>query len=109
MYRVHCLLPRSDAERLSDVLSGMDPSPASAVSVEEASKISWSLDAFCIADDQANEAAAIIEREAPMHHSNVMLLDPKTGAPTRVRHKLDADGTKERVAAKSGDALPGSR
>ena len=44
-----------------------------------------------------------------MHHSNVMLLDPKTGAPTRVRHKLDADGTKERVAAKSGDALPGSR
>jgi large subunit ribosomal protein L24 len=55
------------------------------------------------------EESGIIEREAPMHHSNVMLLDPKTGAPTRVRHKLDADGTKERVAAKSGDALPGSR
>ena len=55
------------------------------------------------------EESGIIEREAPLHHSNVMLLDPKTGAPTRVRHKLDADGTKERVAAKSGDALPTSR
>ena len=77
MYRVHCLLPRSDAERLSDVLSGMDPSPASAVSVEEASKISWSLDAFCIAEDQANEAAAIIEREAPGARASVEKLDDK--------------------------------
>ncbi len=77
MYRVHCLLPRSDAERLSDVLSGMDPSPAAAVSVEEASKISWSLDAFCIAEDQANEAAAIMEREAPGTRASVERLDDK--------------------------------
>ena len=33
MYRVHCLLPRAEAERLSDILTDMDPSPASAVSV----------------------------------------------------------------------------
>ncbi len=55
------------------------------------------------------EQSGIIEREAPVHHSNLMLLDPKSGEPTRVRHKMDADGTKERVAAKSGDSLPSPR
>ncbi len=48
MFRVHCLLPRPDAERLSDIIAEMDPSPASAVSVEEASRVAWSLDAFCV-------------------------------------------------------------
>jgi large subunit ribosomal protein L24 len=43
---------------------------------------------------------------APVHLSNLMLLDPKTGAPTRVRARVDADGTKERVSAKSGDSIP---
>src|ERR687885_636009 len=46
---------------------------------------------------------------APIAASNVMLLDPKTGAPTRVRHRVDTDGTKERVSVKSGDAIPHSR
>jgi large subunit ribosomal protein L24 len=55
------------------------------------------------------EESGIIEREAPMHHSNVMLIDPKSGAPTRVRYRQDADGTKERIAAKSGDSLPTTR
>ncbi len=55
------------------------------------------------------EESGIIEREAPVHHSNVMLIDPKSGTPTRVRYQLDADGTKERIAAKSGDALPTTR
>jgi len=55
------------------------------------------------------EESGIIEREAPIHHSNVMLIDPKSGEPTRVRARLDADGTKERIAAKSGAALPASR
>lgn len=77
MYRVHCLLPRADAERLSDLLAAMDPSPASAVSVEEASKISWSLDAFCIEEDLANEAAAVIEREVPGARAAVEKLDDK--------------------------------
>jgi large subunit ribosomal protein L24 len=55
------------------------------------------------------EESGIIEREAPMHHSNVMLLDPKSGVPTRVRYRKDTDGTKERMSAKSGDALPMTR
>lgn len=77
MYRVHCLLPRPEAERLSDLLAGMDPTPVSAVSVEEASKISWSLDAFCLDEGLAKEAAAIIEREAPSVRATVQKLDDK--------------------------------
>lgn len=77
MYRVHCLLPRADAERLSDVLAEMDPSPASAVSVEEASRVAWSLDAFCIDEDLAKEAAAIIEKEAPGISVSVQKLEDK--------------------------------
>lgn len=77
MHRVHCLLPRADAERLSDILAGLDPSPASAVSVEEVSKSSWSLDAFCLDEDLARQAAEIIEREAPLARAAVQQLDDK--------------------------------
>ena len=38
-----------------------------------------------------------------------MLLDPKSGAPTRTRRKIDDDGTKERISVKSGDAIPVTR
>jgi large subunit ribosomal protein L24 len=58
---------------------------------------------------RAEEQSAIIEMPAPIHHSNLMLLDPKSGAPTRVRRRIDADGTKERISAKSGDAIPRNR
>lgn len=57
----------------------------------------------------AEEQSAIIEMPAPVHHSNLMLLDPKSGAPTRIRRRIDADGTKERISAKSGDAIPRNR
>jgi large subunit ribosomal protein L24 len=55
------------------------------------------------------EQSGIIEREAPVHHSNVMLIDPKSGSPTRVRRRRDTDGTTERISAKSGDAIPVTR
>ena len=58
---------------------------------------------------RAEEQSGIIEMPAPLAASNVMLLDPKSGAPTRVRARIDADGTKERVSAKSGDPIPHSR
>jgi large subunit ribosomal protein L24 len=48
----------------------------------------------------------IIEFPAPIHHSKAMLLDPKTGVPTRVRRRKDADGTVERIAVKSGQPIP---
>ena len=58
---------------------------------------------------RAEEQSGIIEMPAPIHHSNVMLLDPKSGKPTRVKARIDEDGTKERLAVKSGDAIPHTR
>ena len=55
------------------------------------------------------EQSGIIEMPAPIAASNVMLLDPKTGAPTRTRRRIDADGTKERVSAKSGEPIAATR
>jgi len=55
---------------------------------------------------EANPEGGIISFEAPISASKVMLLDPKTGEPTRVRKQIAADGTKERVAVKSGQAIP---
>jgi large subunit ribosomal protein L24 len=48
----------------------------------------------------------IITFEAPVHASNVMLIDPSTGEPTRVRIQKNPDGTKDRVAVKSGRSVP---
>jgi large subunit ribosomal protein L24 len=53
-----------------------------------------------------DEQSGIVDFPAPIHASNVMLLDPKSGVPTRVRRQIDEDGTKERIAVKSGDAIP---
>ena len=47
----------------------------------------------------------IIEREAPLHLSNVMLLDPRNDKPTRVGVRLLADGKKTRIARKSGEII----
>jgi large subunit ribosomal protein L24 len=58
---------------------------------------------------RAEEQSGIIEKPAPIHASNVMLLDPKSGDPTRIRRRIDEDGTKERISVKSGDAVPRSR
>jgi large subunit ribosomal protein L24 len=58
---------------------------------------------------RAEEQSGIIEMPAPIHHSNVMLLDPKSGRPTRVKARIDEDGTKERLAVKSGQAIPRTR
>jgi large subunit ribosomal protein L24 len=51
------------------------------------------------------EQSGIIEMPAPVNASNVMLLDAKTGAPTRTRARIDTDGTKERVGVKTGEPI----
>jgi large subunit ribosomal protein L24 len=51
----------------------------------------------------------IVEFAAPIHHSKAMLVDPKSGEPTRVRRRRDADGTVERIAVKSDQPIPRSR
>src|SRR4051812_6255802 len=53
-----------------------------------------------------DEQSGIVDFPAPIHASNVMLLDPKTGAATRTRRQIDEDGTKERIAVKSGESIP---
>jgi large subunit ribosomal protein L24 len=58
---------------------------------------------------RAEEQSGIIEMPAPIHHSNVMLLDPTSGKPSRVKARIDEDGTKERLAVKSGEAIPRTR
>ncbi len=57
----------------------------------------------------ANEEGGIIKFPAPIDVSNVMLLDPKSSEPTRVRRKKDEDGTVERLSVKSGQPIPRSR
>jgi len=52
-------------------------------------------------------AGGIVEKEASLHVSNVMLVDPKTGKGTRVGYKTLADGKKVRVARKSGEVING--
>lgn len=46
-----------------------------------------------------------IQKEMPIHVSNVLPVDPKTNQPTRVGFRINADGSKERVATKSGESL----
>jgi large subunit ribosomal protein L24 len=50
--------------------------------------------------------AGIIEMEAPLHVSNVMLIEPGTDEPTRVGIRKNADGKNERFAKKSGKTIP---
>lgn len=56
-----------------------------------------------------SEESGIIELPAPIAASKVMLLDPKSGNPTRVRRRLDKDGTVERIAVRSGQPIPRTR
>ena len=54
---------------------------------------------------QQNLEGGIVSFEAPIAASNVMLIDPATGNPTRVRVQLNPDGSKDRMAVKSGRVL----
>ncbi|WP_414050780.1 50S ribosomal protein L24 [Macrococcus animalis] len=53
---------------------------------------------------QMNPEGGIVEFEAAIHVSNVMLIDPKTNKPTRVGTKIE-EGKKVRVAKKSGEII----
>lgn len=48
----------------------------------------------------------IVEVEAPLHISNVMLVDPETGEPTRVGIRRNADGKNERYSKKTNNTIP---
>jgi large subunit ribosomal protein L24 len=52
------------------------------------------------------QEAGIVDKEAPIHLSNLALADPKDGKPTRVGFKIDGD-KKVRVAKRSGETIDG--
>jgi large subunit ribosomal protein L24 len=55
---------------------------------------------------QQDPDGGIITFEAPIHISNVMLIDPASDTPSRVRIQVEEDGTKERIAVKTGNPVP---
>lgn len=54
-----------------------------------------------------NNAGGIIEKELPIHLSNIGIEDPKDGKPTRIGIKILADGSKARIAKRSGEMIDG--
>jgi hypothetical protein len=54
---------------------------------------------------QRNVKGGIASKEAPVHASNLMLIDPEGSLPTRVGYRVEEDGTKTRIARRSGAAL----
>jgi large subunit ribosomal protein L24 len=57
------------------------------------------------ADPRKGTGPQILEKEAYISISNVQLIDPQTGKGTRVKYKVADDGSKSRVAAKTGNTL----
>jgi large subunit ribosomal protein L24 len=53
----------------------------------------------------AGQQGGIIEKEAPIHLSNLALQDPKDGKPTRVGYRILEDGRKVRFAKRSGEVI----
>jgi large subunit ribosomal protein L24 len=57
------------------------------------------------ANPQNNRGGGIIDREAYINISNVQLIDPQTGKPTRIKYEVGEDGKKTRIATGSGHTL----
>lgn len=55
---------------------------------------------------EENPEGGIMEYEEPIHASNVMLIDPTTDEPSRVRMEVEDDGTKERISVRGGNPIP---
>jgi large subunit ribosomal protein L24 len=56
-----------------------------------------------------NMQGGIVERELPIPLCKLALIDPKTDKPTRVRSRIQGDGSKVRVAARSGEVIEKTR
>ena len=52
-----------------------------------------------------NGTREIIEQEAPIHASNVMIIDPKTKKPTKIKKVIDEKGKKIRISKKSNEKI----
>ena len=52
-----------------------------------------------------NESGGIVEMPASIHISNLSLVDPKSGEPTRINYDVDNNGVKVRIKKKSGNVI----
>ena len=52
-----------------------------------------------------NGTSKIVEVERPIHKSNVMIIDPKTKKPTKIKMDFDKDGKKIRISKKSNEKI----
>lgn len=52
-----------------------------------------------------NGTGEIIEQEAPIHASNIMIIDPKTKKPTKIKKVIDEKGKKIRISKKSNEKI----
>ena len=55
--------------------------------------------------NQQNRSGQIVEKAMPIHVSNVQILDPKGGKPTRIRITRGEGGARQRITTKSGTQL----
>jgi large subunit ribosomal protein L24 len=55
---------------------------------------------------ESDPDGGIISFNAPIHISNVMLVDPASDEASRIRTRVEEDGTKERISVKSGNPIP---
>jgi large subunit ribosomal protein L24 len=55
---------------------------------------------------RGGKVGGVIEKEGPIHISNVMVVDPRDNKPTRVRIARTEEGRRERVSVLSGQKLP---
>jgi large subunit ribosomal protein L24 len=51
------------------------------------------------------QSGGLVTQEAPIHVSNVMIVDPKDGRPTRIGYRINDDGTKVRISRRTGAEL----
>jgi large subunit ribosomal protein L24 len=58
-----------------------------------------------VKDTKKANATGIIEKEGPIHVSNVMIVDPRDNKPTRIRIERDAGGNRRRIAKRTGNEL----
>ena len=59
-----------------------------------------------VEDEEMQRRKKVVQKEFPIHVSNVALIDPESGQPTKIKYGFLEDGQRVRVAKKSGSVIP---
>lgn len=92
------------------VISGVERSKEGRVLEVERRNMTAIVEGLNIASKHSKPTTAtpqggIVKKEAPIHISNLMLIDPKSGQPTRIGRKKDKDGKLVRVSKRTGEVI----